>query len=99
MIELAWTQVEQNNNQKAIIDEAEKLVARIGDFLSKFDDIKDNLGKLSRTFDDAEKKLHTGQQSILGSANRLINLGIKQNAKKPILQKEEYNISQIEENL
>ncbi|HPH62694.1 MAG TPA: DNA recombination protein RmuC [Paludibacteraceae bacterium] len=84
MIELAWSQVEQNKNQAEIIKRAEELLKRVGDFINRFEKIGIQLSSLSNEYEGAKKKLYAGQQSIVSGANKLISLGVKSDGNKSI---------------
>lgn len=84
MIELAWTQVQQARNQEEVFELANQLLKRMGDFFKLFEEVGGKIEQASQAFLSAQKKLHTGQQSIVGSANKLIRLGAKPDPKKPI---------------
>ncbi|MGL4518789.1 MAG: DNA recombination protein RmuC [Phocaeicola sp.] len=84
MIQLAWTQVQQAQNQEKIFDTARMLLNRVADFIDGFEAIGDKLQKVMGDYDKAKKKLHEGQQSIVGASNNLIKLGAKPDAKKRI---------------
>lgn len=84
MIEMAWTQVKQAQNQEKIYGLVSVLLDRIGDFVRQFDDVGIKLDKAKETFDSCMKKVYTGQQSVVGSANKLIELGGKDNPKRPV---------------
>ncbi len=84
MIQIAWTQVQQNQNQEVVFDLAEKLLDRVGDFYKQFEDIGTKLEKATETYISAKKKLISGQQSLLVPARKLKEMGAKENAKRPI---------------
>jgi DNA recombination protein RmuC len=84
MIQMAWTQVKQAQNQERIYGLVSILLDRIGDFVQQFDDVGTKLDKAKETFDSCMKKVYTGQQSVVGSANKLIELGGKDNPKRPV---------------
>ncbi len=92
MIQLAWTQVQQARNQEEVFELANQLIKRMSDFLKLFEEVGARLEAASATFGSAKKKLYTGQQSILGSANKLVKLGAKVDPKKPIPEAEPDNL-------
>ncbi len=84
MIELAWTQVEQNKNQAEIIHRAEELLNRVSDFISLFEEMGKKIQAISDCYEKTEKKLYTGNQSVLKGAHKLQELGVKTDIKKSL---------------
>lgn len=84
MIQMAWAQVQQARNQEEVFGLANQLIERVSDFAKLFDEVGKRATALTSAFDDARKKLYAGRQSIVGSANKLVELGAKTSAKKPL---------------
>ena len=84
MIEIAWRQHSQTENQKRVFLMAEELLKRVGDFVRRFDKVGKGIENLSRDYDEAYKKAYTGRQSIVQKANELKELGVKENTNLPI---------------
>ncbi len=84
MIEIAWRQYAQSENQQRIYGLAEELLKRVGEFVKRFDKVKRDIDTLSRDYDDAYAKAYTGRQSIVQKANELKQLGVKESANQPI---------------
>ncbi len=84
MIEIAWRQYTQSENQLKVYGLAEELLKRVGEFIKRFDKVKKDIDTLSRDYDDAYKKAYTGRQSIVQKANELKNLGVKESVNQPI---------------
>jgi DNA recombination protein RmuC len=84
MIEIAWRQYTQSENQLKVYGLAEELLKRVGEFIKRFDKVKKDIDTLSRDYDDAYKKAYTGRQSIVQKANELKNLGVKESINQPI---------------
>ena len=83
MLQIAWTQQRQTENQERVFGLANDLLDRVGDFMKRFDDIGEKIGRVQQSYDNARKKLD-GRQSMLVPANELKKLGAKQNPARPI---------------
>ncbi len=88
IIQIAWRQFNQTENQKHVYDLAEELLKRVGDFIKRFDKVGKDIENLHKSYDDAYKKAYTGRQSIVQKANELKQLGVKENANLAIPQAE-----------
>lgn len=88
IIQIAWRQFNQTENQKHVYDLAEELLKRVGDFIKRFDKVGKDIENLHKSYDDAYKKAYTGRQSIVQKANELKQLGVKENANLTIPQAE-----------
>lgn len=84
-VQVTWTAIKQNANNKAICDTAEELLNRVGDFLEKFKDLGTKLEKVNEAYIAVERKANTGQ-SVLGSAKKLVKLGAKASTVHPLPQ-------------
>lgn len=84
IIQIAWRQYAQTENQKKVFDMADELMKRIGEFIKRFDKVKKDIDMLSKDYDDAYNKAYTGRQSIVQKANELKSLGAKESANYPI---------------
>lgn len=84
-VQVTWTAIKQNTNNKAICDTAEELLNRVGDFLEKFKDLGTKLEKVNEAYIAVERKANTGQ-SVLGSAQKLVKLGAKASTVHPLPQ-------------
>lgn len=84
MIQMAWRQYQQTQNQKKVYELAEELLKRVGDFYAKFQKMDDQINALRRSYDDVANKAYTGRQSITQKALQLKDLGVKENAKYPL---------------
>ncbi|MBQ9498642.1 MAG: DNA recombination protein RmuC [Bacteroidaceae bacterium] len=89
MIQLAWTQELQHQNQERVYELANQLIDRVADFNERFEKLGDGLDALQRQYEEARKKLNTGRQSLLGPARQLVELGAKENPKRPLPPAEE----------
>ena len=88
IIQIAWRQFNQTENQKHVYDLAEELLKRVGDFIKRFDKVGKDIENLHKSYDDAYKKAYTGRQSIVQKANELKQRGVKENANLTIPQAE-----------
>lgn len=84
MIEIAWRQYTQTENQLKVYGLAEEMLKRVGEFIRRFDKVKKDIEVLGKDYDDAYNKAYTGRQSIVQKANELKQLGVKESANQPI---------------
>ena len=83
MIQIAWRQHNQTENQKKIVGLAEQLVSRIGLFAERTQKIGRDIEALSADFTDMQKSVD-GTRGILQKANEMKKLGIKEDVKHPL---------------
>ena len=83
MIQIAWRQHNQTENQKKIVGLAEQLLGRIGLFVERANKMGRTLETLRSDYDDVQKSI-TGRLSIVQKANELKQLGIAEDKKHPI---------------
>ena len=83
MIQIAWRQHSQTENQKKIVTLAEQLVSRIGLFAERMTRMGRDIDALGADFADVRKSLD-GARGILQKANEMKRLGIKEDVKHPI---------------
>lgn len=88
MIQIAWRQHNQTENQKKIVGLAEQLVSRIGLFAERAQKIGRDIETLSTDFADMQKSVD-GTRGILQKASELKRLGIKEDVKHPLPATEE----------
>lgn len=88
MIQIAWRQYTQTENQKKIFLMAEELLKRVGDFIIRFDKVGKDLASIEKNYHEAYKKVYTGRQSIVQKAVEIKELGVKETLNKPIPQAE-----------
>lgn len=84
MIQMAWRQYTQTENQLRVYGLAEELLKRVGDFIKRFDKVKKDIDALHHDYDEAYSKAYTGRQSIVQKANELKQLGVKEASNYPI---------------
>lgn len=89
IIQIAWTQMQQAQNQEAIYDSARMLLDRVADFIGYFETVGQKLQDASAFYTKAADKLKDGRLSVVGAANKLIKLGAKASAKKNIPEENE----------
>ncbi|MBE6214703.1 MAG: DNA recombination protein RmuC [Bacteroidales bacterium] len=82
MIRIAWTSHEQVANQKQIISTAETILARVSDFCTAHAKMGKKLEEALDQYEACDRKIRERGQSIVGAANRLIDLGVPRNPKK-----------------
>ncbi len=82
-VQVTWTAIKQNANNKAICDTAEELLGRVGDLLERVQKMGRKLGELNTAYDAVVDKANKGQ-SVLGSANKLVKLGAKVSTVHPL---------------
>ena len=83
MIQIAWRQHSQTENQKKIVGLAEQLVSRIGLFAERAAKIGRDIDMLTTDFADMQKSVD-GTRGILQKANEMKRLGIKEDVKHPL---------------
>ena len=83
MIQIAWRQHSQTENQKKIVSLAEQLVSRIGLFAERASKIGRDIDTLHADFADMQKSVD-GTRGILQKANEMKQLGIKEDVKHPL---------------
>lgn len=91
MLEIAWIQRRQTENQEKVFGLANLMIDRVGDFVERFEDIGDKVDKLQKSYDSAHTKL-TGNQSMLVPARKLVNMGAKENPKHPLPEIDSNNV-------
>ncbi len=77
LIELAWRGQRQRESERKIVEQAEELLHRVTLFVARYEEVGARLTRLQEAYADAEKTLHTGRQSLLVPARRLVELGVK----------------------
>ncbi len=76
MIQLAWTQVQQYQNQQEIIHQARTLLDRVQRFIDRFEKMNADIERLRNDYDEARRSFD-GRQGILGAAKTMERLGAK----------------------
>ena len=69
-------------NQKQIISTAETILARVSDFCTAHAKMGKKLEEALDQYEACDRKIRERGQSIVGAANRLIDLGVPHNPQK-----------------
>jgi DNA recombination protein RmuC len=86
-VQVTWTAIKQNANNKAICDTAEELLTRVGDLLERVQKVGKKLDEAQTAYEAVLDKANKGQ-SVLGSARKLVKLGAKVSTVHPLPQHE-----------
>lgn len=86
IINLTWTQIAQAQNHERVYALANEMLDRVGQFMKKYQAIGKALENAAKAYEDGEKKLLPGGQSILQTCGKLEKLGAKQSDKNPLPQ-------------
>ena len=84
-VQVTWTAIKQNANNKAICDTAEELLTRVGDLLERVQKVGKKLDEAQTAYEAVLDKANKGQ-SVLGSARKLVKLGAKVSTVHPLPQ-------------
>ena len=84
IINLTWTQIAQAQNHEKVYALANEMIDRVGQFMKKYQAIGKALENAAKAYEDGEKKLLPGGQSILQTCGKLQKLGAKQSDKNPL---------------
>ena len=84
VLEMSWTHQRQVENQQKIVEEANKMVSRVQLFCQRFTEVEDYLGKAQKKFDAVKNLLSPSGQSIVNAANRLVQLGAKEDSARKV---------------
>ena len=95
MINLTWTHIAQAENHEKVYTLANELLDRVGKFMKSYESIGEAIKKAGKAYEEGEKKLTPGGQSIIQTCAKLEKLGAKQSSKNPIPQIE--SVTGIEE--
>lgn len=83
LLQIAWTQRRQADNQERVFGLANTLVERIGLFVERFDKIGKGIEGAQRAYDEAQKSMK-GNLSFIGPARKLVEIGAKENPRRPL---------------
>ena len=86
IINLTWTQIAQAQNHEKVYALANEMLDRVGQFMKKYQAIGKALENATKAYEDGEKKLLPGGQSILQTCGKLEKRGAKQSDKNPLPQ-------------
>lgn len=100
IIQIVWRQYQQAENQQRVFHIAEELLDRLGDFLKRYQKLGDALRNSLKAYEDAEKKVFSGRQSVVRKGNELKALGAKENPNRPIpSEREDMDLLEQEEEM
>lgn len=86
IISLTWTQITQAQNHEKVYALANEMLNRVGQFWKEYENMGKLLEKVNKAYDDGQKKITDGGQSINTTAKQLIQLGARQNDRNPLPQ-------------
>ena len=78
IINLTWTQIAQAQNHEKVYALSNEMLDRVGQFMKKYQAIGKALENATKAYEDGEKKLLPGGQSILQTCGKLEKLVAKQ---------------------
>ena len=87
-VQVTWSAIKQNANNKAICETAEELLNRVGDLLERMQKVGKKLDEAQEAYNATLDKAETGRMSVLGSARKLVKLGVKVSTVHPLPQHE-----------
>lgn len=83
LLQIAWTQRRQADNQELVFGLANTLVERVGLFVERFEKIGKSVEAVQKSYDEAYKSMR-GNQSFIVSARKLVEIGAKENHRRPL---------------
>lgn len=83
LLQIAWTQQRQADNQEQVFGLANTLVERVALFVERFDKIGKNVEAVQSAFEDAKKAM-TGNRGFVTSAKKLVDMGAKENPRRKL---------------
>lgn len=83
LLQIAWTQQRQADNQEQVFGLANTLVERVALFVERFDKIGKNVEAVQSAFEDAKKAM-TGNRGFVTSARKLVDMGAKENPRRKL---------------
>ncbi len=95
-VQVTWTTIKQNANNKAICDTAEELLGRVGDLLERVMKLGRKIDDVNDAYKAVVEKANKGQ-SVLGSAHKLVKLGAKASTVHPLTPAEEDDVPALTE--
>ena len=84
IVNITWSQIQQAQNHEKVFDLANEMLNRLGQFYKEYQEIGKALENAKAAYDQGEKKITTGGQSINTTAKQLISLGAKQSNINPL---------------
>lgn len=86
IISMTWTQIKQAENHEKIFSLATEMMDRVGQFVKKYEAVGKALQTAQKAYEEGERKLQPGGQSILQTCSKLEKLGARQSRNNPIPQ-------------
>ena len=83
LLQIAWAQPRQADNQEQVFGLANTLVERVALFVERFDKIGKNVEAVQSAFEDARKAM-TGNRGFVTSARKLVDMGAKENPRRKL---------------
>lgn len=83
-VQVTWTAIKQDANNKIICDTAAELMTRVGDMLERLEVVGTCLESANNAFKSVKEKATDGRQTVLGSARKLVKLGVKASTTHPL---------------
>ena len=81
LLQIAWTQKRQADNQEQVFGIASTLVERVQLFMERFKKVGDDIDRLRASFDEARTSM-SGARGFVSSAMKLVEMGAKENSKR-----------------
>ena len=78
-----WRQEHQNRNAQEIARQCAALYDKFVGFVSDLDNVGDKISQTQKSFDEAYKKLSTGNGNLVRTAQKVRELGVKPNKSLP----------------
>ena len=88
LLQIAWTQQRQADNQERVFGLADVLVERVGLFAERFEKIGKGLETVQSAYEDARKAM-SGNRGFISAARRLVDMGAKENPKRKLPEEEQ----------
>lgn len=95
IVELAWIQEVQAEQQRKVSELATQLIERVGEFYSHFKLIRERMDAVNKAYTDAEKKLMTGRQNLIAPAQKLKEMGYKEKERYPLPDSDDDSIQML----
>lgn len=83
LLQIAWTQRRQADNHERVFGLANTLVERIGLFVERLDKVGKNIEAVQKAYEEAQKSMK-GNLSFIVPARKLVEIGAKENPKRPL---------------
>lgn len=81
ILQMAWTQQRQADNQELVFGLADTLIERVGLFAERFEKVGKGIEAVQKSFDDAQKSM-AGNRGFMASARKLVEIGAKENPRR-----------------